>query len=65
VVKDNPVAYSDNTQRGKGAEMSNNYEAPEITVLGELTDMTQTSTKPGVYFDFGNCNPGSTSQGTS
>ena len=45
--------------------MSNDYVAPEITVLGELTDMTQTSTKPGIYFDFGNCNQGSSSQGTS
>ncbi len=26
------------------------YEAPQITVLGDLTDMTQS--KPGKYFDF-------------
>jgi hypothetical protein len=26
------------------------YEAPEITVLGEITDMTQS--KPGIFFDF-------------
>jgi hypothetical protein len=26
------------------------YEAPQITVLGDITDMTQT--KPGYYFDF-------------
>jgi hypothetical protein len=26
------------------------YEAPQITVLGDITDMTQT--KPGIYFDF-------------
>jgi hypothetical protein len=45
--------------------MSHDYEAPEITVLGELTDMTQGSTKPGAYFDFGNCNQGSKTQGTS
>ncbi len=31
-----------------------NYEAPTITVLGDVTDMTQG--KPGIYFDF----PGST-----
>jgi hypothetical protein len=34
------------------------YEAPQITVLGEVTDMTQG--KPGFYFDF----PGS-AQGAS
>ena len=28
-----------------------NYEAPKITVLGDVTDMTQ-SQKPGIYFDF-------------
>jgi hypothetical protein len=33
------------------------YEQPTVTVLGTVTDMTQTS-KPGVYFDFGNCNQG-------
>ena len=37
------------------------YEAPQITVLGEITDMTQAA-KPGIYFDFpgsaeGNKNP--------
>jgi hypothetical protein len=26
------------------------YEAPQITVLGDVTDMTQA--KPGIYFDF-------------
>jgi hypothetical protein len=26
------------------------YEAPQITVLGDITDMTQA--KPGIYFDF-------------
>jgi hypothetical protein len=26
------------------------YEAPQITVLGDITDMTQT--KPGIFFDF-------------
>ncbi len=26
------------------------YEAPTITVLGDITDMTQG--KPGIYFDF-------------
>jgi hypothetical protein len=35
------------------------YEAPEITVLGDITDMTQA--KPGIYFDFGNANEGSSS----
>jgi len=25
------------------------YEAPEIVILGELTDMTKASAKPGVY----------------
>jgi len=34
------------------------YEAPEIVILGELTDMTQARGKPGAYFDFGNCNQG-------
>jgi hypothetical protein len=30
------------------------YEAPQITVLGDITDMTQG--KPGIYFDFpGSC----------
>ena len=27
-----------------------NYEAPQITVLGDVTDMTQS--KPGFYFDY-------------
>jgi hypothetical protein len=27
------------------------YEAPQITVLGDITDMTQVG-KPGIYFDF-------------
>jgi hypothetical protein len=35
------------------------YEAPQITVLGDITDMTQG--KPGIYFDF----PGSTEGNTS
>jgi hypothetical protein len=26
------------------------YEAPRITVLGDITDMTQA--KPGIFFDF-------------
>jgi hypothetical protein len=38
--------------------MSEDYEAPEVVVLGELTDVTQYPSKPGVYFDFGNCNMG-------
>jgi hypothetical protein len=38
------------------------YEQPQVTVLGTVTDMTQGSGKPGVYFDFGNCNQGSTKQ---
>ncbi len=34
----------------KGAAMTEeNYEAPQITVLGDITDMTQV--KPGFYFD--------------
>ncbi|MGP0111061.1 MAG: hypothetical protein ACLPR9_19765 [Acidimicrobiales bacterium] len=33
------------------------YEAPQITVLGDITDMTQA--KPGIYFDFGNSAEGS------
>lgn len=46
----------------KGANMTKeSYEAPQITVLGEITDMTQAA-KPGIYFDFpgsaeGNKNP--------
>jgi hypothetical protein len=28
------------------------YEAPQITVLGDVTDMTQSKSKPGFYFDF-------------
>lgn len=36
------------------------YEAPQITVLGDVTDMTLS--KPGIYFDMpgsaeGNSNP--------
>ena len=39
-----------------------NYEAPKITVLGDVTDMTLSSGKPGIYFDMvgsaeGNKNP--------
>ena len=35
----------------KGAIMAQeSYEAPQITVLGDITDMTQA--KPGIYFDF-------------
>ena len=30
---------------------SQDYEAPKITVLGDITDMTQAG-KPGIYFDF-------------
>jgi hypothetical protein len=33
------------------------YEAPRITVLGDITDMTQA--KPGFFFDFGNASEGS------
>jgi hypothetical protein len=29
-----------------------NYEAPKITVLGDVTDMTLAGSKPGTYFDF-------------
>jgi hypothetical protein len=37
------------------------YEAPKITVLGDITDMTQ-GNKPGIFFDMpgsseGNKNP--------
>jgi hypothetical protein len=31
--------------------MTDEYEAPRITVLGDITDMTQAG-KPGIYFDF-------------
>jgi hypothetical protein len=35
----------------KGDSMADEtYEAPQITVLGDVTDMTQA--KPGIYFDF-------------
>lgn len=34
------------------------YEAPQITVLGDITDMTQG--KPGHYFDFPGSSEGST-----
>jgi hypothetical protein len=56
----------------KGAEMKDEtYEPPMITVLGEVTDLTQA--KPGFYFDFpgsaeGNAVPptvGSLGTGTS
>jgi hypothetical protein len=40
------------------------YERPEVTVLGTVSDMTLGSNKPGIYFDFGNCNQGSKSQRT-
>ncbi len=47
------------------------YEAPHITVLGDITDMTQA--KPGFYFDFPGSaeganhppSPGSPGTGTS
>ncbi len=47
------------------------YEAPQITVLGDITDMTQA--KPGFYFDFPGSaeganhapSPGSPGTGTS
>jgi hypothetical protein len=31
--------------------MPQDYEAPEVKVLGTITDMTLA--KPGIYFDFG------------
>jgi hypothetical protein len=34
------------------------YEAPRITVLGDITDMTQA--KPGFFFDFPGASEGST-----
>jgi hypothetical protein len=35
----------------KGVSMAEEiYEAPQITVLGDVTDMTLS--KPGLYFDF-------------
>jgi hypothetical protein len=38
--------------QGEGQHMSDqNYEAPKVTVLGDVTDMTQAA-KPGIYFDF-------------
>ena len=33
------------------------YEAPQITVLGEVTDLTQA--KGGIYFDYGYATEGS------
>jgi hypothetical protein len=45
--------------------MNDDYEKPEVTVLGTVTDMTQASNKPGIYFDFGNCNQGSSVQRSS
>jgi hypothetical protein len=35
-----------------------NYEAPRITVLGDVTDMTQAG-KPGIYFDMVGSSEGS------
>ena len=35
------------------------YEAPKLTILGDVTDMTQA--KPGLYFDF----PGSAEGNTT
>jgi hypothetical protein len=34
------------------------YEAPRITVLGDITDMTQAQ-KPGIYFDMPGSSEGS------
>jgi hypothetical protein len=34
------------------------YEAPRITVLGDVTDMTQS--KPGFFFDFPGSSEGNT-----
>ena len=34
------------------------YEAPKITVLGDITDMTQSS-KPGIFFDMPGSSEGS------
>lgn len=28
------------------------YEKPSVTVLGEVTDLTQAGGKPGIFFDF-------------
>ena len=36
------------------------YEAPQITVLGDITDMTQA--KPGIYFDLPGAAEGSSSK---
>lgn len=33
------------------------YEKPSIRILGEVTDLTL-STKPGIYFDYGNATEG-------
>ena len=33
------------------------YEAPRVTVLGDVTDMTQS--KPGIFFDFPGSSEGS------
>jgi hypothetical protein len=45
------ATYYVNTQPTKGVNVAKEeYEAPQITVLGDVTDMTQS--KPGFYFDY-------------
>jgi hypothetical protein len=48
-------------ERKEVKHMEENYESPSVTVLGTVTDMTMASNKPGIYFDFGNCNQGAKS----
>jgi hypothetical protein len=48
-----------NTNKERANMAEDTYEAPKITVLGDVTDMTQT--KPGFFFDF----PGSAEGATS
>lgn len=41
-------------ERGDVSKQS--YESPTVTVLGEVSDVTQS--KPGFYFDYGNAAEG-------
>jgi hypothetical protein len=34
------------------------YEAPIVTILGVVSDLTQGTGKPGIYFDFPGSNEG-------
>jgi hypothetical protein len=44
--------------RAKGTIVAEHYEAPTITVLGDVTDMTQA--KPGIFFDLPGSSEGNT-----